>query len=221
MPSSDSSPTAPAAGCCDACAGGVLAEHLRVIAASERARRASAASMSRATRRDRGPRTLRVTSMRRDAAFARDLVRRRRHAHVGDRRRAARSRRPAVSIGSRAGRRRSVRTLGRAPHHDVEDLLLLVDLADLGAAQQRRDRVADLRRRDAELLGRLGAHAHLDLRHQRQRLDLQVGHAGDLAERLAHLGRLSSRSSSRLGPKMRTTIVALAPVSTSLMRSRR
>ena len=84
----------------------------------------------------------------------------------------------------------SARTRGRAPDHDVEDLLLVEHLADLGAAQHRRDGVADGGRRDAELLRRLRSHGDLDLRHERQRLHLHVGRAIDAADRLPDFGRL-------------------------------
>ncbi len=107
-----------------------------------------------------------------------------------------------------------------APDDDVEDLLLVEDLPDLRPAQHRGDRVAHGGARHAELLGPLRPELHLNLRDEGQGLHLDIGGAVDGGDHLPDLGRLLSQH-VEIGPKMRTTIVALAPVSTSLIRSRR
>ena len=56
--------------------------------------------------------------------------------------------------------------LGRAADDDVVGLLVLIDLADLRAADERRDGVAHLAGRQAEPRGGIGPQADLHLRHE-------------------------------------------------------
>ena len=73
----------------------------------------------------------------------------------------------------------SVARVRHAPDDDVEDLLLLVDLADLLSLDKRGRCAADIAGRQAEARGGIGPQPHFDLRHQHLRLDLQIGHAGE------------------------------------------
>ena len=118
------------------------------------------------------------------SAFSRDLVRRRRHPHVCDRR----ERR--VTTGRQIDRHPSQRKhvaphVRRAPHHDVEDLLRVEDFAHLDAAQHGRHRVADDGRRHPDLLRPIAVERDFNLRNQRQRLNLHVGRASHAANGLS------------------------------------
>ena len=95
----------------------------------------------------------------------------------------------------------------------------LVHLADLRALDQRGRRPADVARGQAEPRGGLGAEPDVELRHEHLRLDLQVGHARHDPSSPSAISCALSRRTARSGPKIRTTTVAPAPVSTSLMRS--
>ncbi len=155
---------------------------------------ASAASMSRATAPRSRPRTLVVTSMRRDPpsrviSFGVGASATSATASSGTYPPPGGVDRQPLD-GEQVGAHRR-----HAPDDDVEDLLLLVDLADLRAAQQRRQRLAHLPGRHARDLRRLRPHPHLDLRHERQLLDRQVGDAVDAGQRCARLRRPSCRSS--------------------------
>jgi hypothetical protein len=82
---------------------------------------------------------------------------------------------------------------GRAPHHHVEDLLLLEQVADLDARQHGGGRPPHVARLDADL-PRLGE-VDLDLQGRLldQALDLLVGDAVDAGEGLPHLLRLAAQ----------------------------
>ena len=105
-----------------------------------------------------------------------------------------------VSIGRALNRRQVGPHRRHAPDDDVELLLPLVDLADLRALEQRRRSPADVAGRQAEALGRLGPQAHLDLRHQHLRLDLQVDRRPGTVAIAASTSLAFARSTSRSGP---------------------
>ena len=179
MPSERRARRARAAGCCDACAGGVLAEELGVVAARRTAARARAASISRATLPRSRPRDVAGDVDAARGAFALDLVRRRARSRRRRRRRAARAPPAGVSISSS----RSAATVARAPRGTPQTatskiFCSSIDLADLRALHERRrrrgGRAPGVRPKRAAASGRRRT---CDLRHEHLRLDLQVGDA--------------------------------------------
>ena len=127
-------------------ARGVLAEHFGVIAGAEIDASRAAPRCRAPPSRDRGRDTLQVTSIRRDAVLARDLVL---HRHDRRRRRprsAARCRRPAPA--SRIARTASMlpRASGAPQTTTSKNALILEELADLRALDEGR-RPRDARRR--------------------------------------------------------------------------
>ena len=131
MPSSDTAPSARSRRC-DSARAAYSPEHLRVIAGRRSGRVRSAASMSRATAPRSRPAHVAGDVDAPRSALARDLVRRRRHDDVGHRlqRRIAAVR----QLDRQTPQREEIPTLRRrAPHHHVEDLLLVEHLPDLRA----------------------------------------------------------------------------------------
>ena len=95
-----------------------------------------------------------------------------------------------VSIGNWVSSGDVVADLLHAPDEDVEDLLVAVDLADLGPLDQRGHRAADVAGGQPYPRGGLGADPDVELRHQDLLLDLEVGHPVDLTHHLRDLLRL-------------------------------
>ena len=122
-------------------------------------------------------------------ALAGDLVRCRGDAHVGDRGQRRVPSRRQLHRHPAEGEHVTAQ-LRHAPDDDVEDLLGVEDLADLDAAHQRGHGVAHGRGADADLLRAVAVERHFDLRHERQRLHLDVGRTLDRGHRLADFGSL-------------------------------
>jgi hypothetical protein len=80
--------------------------------------------------------------------------------------------------------------LGGAPHHDVEEALVLEELARLGSLDHRGHGPAHLTGSEAEPLGPLGSKLDLDLRDQHLRLRFQIDHTVDRRQSVANRKRM-------------------------------
>ena len=183
---------------------GVLAEELRVVAVVESQLIAPGASISRATLPRSRPRDVAgdVDPSRRPLAL--DRVGRGHDVDLGHvpRRHLAAGR--GVDEQAAQGRRGRAGPARIAPDDDIEDLLLLVDLADLGPLDERGGRAPDLARGEPEALRRLGSEPDLDLGHQDLRLDLESTTPGMSSMHSATssaFSRSTSRSGRRCGPR--------------------
>ncbi len=149
-----------AAGCCDSCARRVLAEELRVVARASNGTPADARlDLAGDARRGRGRATLQVTSIRREPP-SRLISFGRRHdrdvGHVAERHVPPPRRCRSAARASATGR---VARAGDAPDDHVEDLLLLVHLADLRAPAAAWSPRGGRRRRSARTARRRRAAA--------------------------------------------------------------